>query len=167
MRSKIFEWMRRYLPLEISGWVTELGAAAVVYLWTDSLAAAAVAATVGATVGYYTPAYVNALRWSYQAHSSGSWPTRLGMANLLALRSLAVEYGPAELVDSLFVRPVLFYVTPLALDNVVLGWIVGGKAADVLFYVWTIFSYERFGHWLARPDRKETDDASIDAVVAA
>jgi hypothetical protein len=55
-RRKLIEWLRRYLPLEIAGWVGELGAAALTYAWTGSLAAAAAAATIGSSVGYYHPA---------------------------------------------------------------------------------------------------------------
>src|SRR4029077_17247116 len=46
-RRKLREWIRRYLPCEIAGTVGELGGAAVAYLATGSLAAAAIAATIG------------------------------------------------------------------------------------------------------------------------
>jgi hypothetical protein len=169
-RRKFVEWLRRYLPLEISGWVGELGTAAVAYHWTGSLAAAAVAATVGSSVGYYAPAYVNVVRWSCRAHQHRDSPARFGIANLLALRSLIVEFGPAEVIDSALVRPLLYYFTPLALGSVAWGWILGGLAADILFYVFTIFSYERFGKWLVhRPQRteKEAVDEPADAVMVA
>jgi hypothetical protein len=70
------------------------------------------------------------------------------LANLLAVRSIAVEFGPAEALDS-FLRPALIYAAPVLLGNVVWGWIVGGFLADVTFYVCTIFSYERFKNSLA------------------
>jgi hypothetical protein len=142
--------VRRYLPLEICGWVGELLSAWIAYELTGSLAAAAIVATVGSSVGYYAPAYLNAVRWAYQDNHGRPWPQRLGVANLLAVRSLTVEFGIAEAIDSLFVRPTLYYLTPLALGNVVWGWILGGFAADVIFYVFTISSYERFGKWLVR-----------------
>lgn len=169
LRSKIGEWLRRYLPLEIAGWIGELGAAALVYLWTGSLAAAAVAATVGASVGYYTPAYINAVRWSAGALQDRPWLARTGVANLLALRSLTVEFGPAEVIDSLLVRPALIFSLPLLLDNVVLGWVIGGFVSDVLFYVWTIFSYEKLRRFLAvNPSNvKETADGPVDSVATA
>jgi hypothetical protein len=62
--TKLREWIRRYLPCEIAGTVGEFGGAAVAYLVTDSLAAAAITATIGASAGYYAAAYVTALRWS-------------------------------------------------------------------------------------------------------
>ncbi|MGU3499404.1 hypothetical protein [Mycobacterium sp. C31M] len=144
LRTKAIEWLRRYLPLEIGGWVGELGSAAVAYAATGSLAVAAIAATLGSSVGYYLPAYVNAVRWI--------WPSsrRPVLTNLLALRSLTVEFGIAEVVDTALVRPALIFAAPILLDHVLLGWIVGGVLADIVFYTCTIFSYEKFGRWLAR-----------------
>lgn len=106
--SKLREWVRRYLPCEIAGTVGELGGAAVAYLATGSLAAAAITATIGASAGYYAAAYVSALRWSYRHLDDRRRPSRLLMSNLLALRSVAVEFGPAELIDSVAIRPSRF-----------------------------------------------------------
>ena len=168
-RRKLIEWLRRYLPLEIAGWVGELGAAALTYAWTGSLAAAAAAATIGSSVGYYLPAYVSAVRWSSNLESDRRWPARTLRAHLLALRSLTVEFGPAEVIDSLAVRPALIYAAPLMLDHVVLGWILGGFIADLVFYVFAIFSYERFKRLIAvrRPVRAEVFDESAVALATA
>src|SRR6478735_7729649 len=150
-RRKLREWIRRYLACEIAGTVGELGGAAVAYLATGSLAAAAIAATVGASVGYYATAYVSALRWTYRDHADRRWLSRMLISNLLALRSVAVEFGPAELVDSVAVRPIAFYVGPSIFDNTVAGWIFGKLVSDVVFYLCAIFSYERFQSLLVRP----------------
>ncbi len=154
-RDKVAEWTRRYLPLELAGWVGELGGAAAGYLWTGSLAAAALVATLGGLVAYYVPAYVIAVRWSIPENRHRPWWTRTGLAHLLAIRSLAIEFGPAEVIDTLLVRPALIYATPVLLNHVVWGWVLGGFLADVVFYVFTICSYERFNGLLAhrRPDR--------------
>lgn len=149
-RDKVAEWLRRYLPLELAGWVGELGGAAVGYAWTGSLAAAALTATVGGLIAYYVPAYVNAVRWVLpECRGSSGW-ARHARAHLLAVRSLAIEFGPAEALDTFVVRPVLIYAGPVLLGDVVWGWIVGGFVADVTFYVCTIFSYERFKGLLAQ-----------------
>ena len=73
------------------------------------------------------------------------------------------------MVDSLVVRPVLIYAAPLMLDNVVLGWIVGGFIADVAFYVFAICSYERFKGMLAvrRPRVKELESEPLAAIAIA
>ena len=47
--------------------------------------------------------------------------------------ALAIEFGPAELVDSLLVRPAAFYVGPQIFGNVVVGWIFGKLVSDVAF----------------------------------
>jgi hypothetical protein len=169
IRSKLAEWLRRYLPLEIAGWIGELGSAALVYTWTGSLAAAAGAATVGASVGYYLPAYINAVRWSATDDPDRPWPARLAVSNAKALRSLTVEFGAGEVVDSLVLRPILIYTMPVAMGNVVLGWIVGGFLADVLFYVFAICSYERFKGLLVirRPGSEGVAGEPVAAVAAA
>ena len=148
LRPKAIEWTRRYLPNEIAGTTAELGCAAAAYLATDSLAAAAVAASLGASVGYYAAAQLGAVRVAYREQRVRPPVVRLLVANLLALRSILVEFGPAELIDSIFVRPVAFYFGPLVFDHVVGGWIVAKVIADGAFYAVAIFSYERFKNLL-------------------
>ncbi|MFN8228967.1 MAG: hypothetical protein U0R18_19850 [Mycobacterium sp.] len=150
--DKTMEWIRRYWACELAGWVGEAGGAALGYWLTGSLAAAAAVATVACFVTYYLPAYVNALRWSFPP-GPGRLAGRAVTANAVAVRSLTVEFGMGEAVDSLAVRPALIYATPLWLDSLMWGWILGGFLADVVFYVFTIISYERFTRWVVRrPD---------------
>ena len=78
IRHKIFEWLRRYAPNEIAGWVGQLAAAAATHALTGSYAAAVIAATIGASAGYYAAAYFNGLRWSYRAQAGRRWPMRVG-----------------------------------------------------------------------------------------
>ncbi len=166
--TKICEWVRRYLPCEIASTICELGGATIAYLTTGSLAAAAVVATVGASAGYYAMAFFTAVRITYRGHTHLPRARRLLVANGLALRSIAVEFGPAEAIDSLAVRPVAFYAGPLLFEGIVAGWIFAKLAADAGFYVLAIFSYERFQRLLVvrKPRAAEVDDersASIPA----
>jgi hypothetical protein len=167
--TKLREWIRRYLPCEIAGTVGELGGAAVAYLATDSLAAAAITATIGASAGYYAAAYVTALRWSYRGQDHRRWPSRALAANLLALRSVAVEFGPAEFIDSLAIRPVAFYTGPLIFHNTIAGWIFGKFVSDLAFYLVAILSYERFKGVLARAQlqAEELTDELVSTITAA
>jgi hypothetical protein len=166
--SKLTEWVRRYAPLEIAGWIGEFGAAALAYMCTGSLAAAAAVATIGSSVGYYLPAYVSAVRWAADIECQRPWLTRVCVTQMLAIRSLAVEFGPAEVIDSLAARPALIYAGPLLLDHVVLGWIVGGFIADVVFYVCAICSYEKFKGLLdRRPFQKEVGGEAVPTVATA
>lgn len=149
IRSRIAEWIRRYLPCEIAGTAGEFGAAAAAYAATGSLAAAAVAATIGASGGYYAAAFLTALRWTYRDHHHRTRGARFVVSTLLALRSVAIEFGPAELIDSIAVRPLAFYLGPALFGNVAAGWIFGKLVSDVAFYGCAVFSYERFTALLA------------------
>lgn len=168
-RQKLMEWVRRYLPCEIAGTVGEFGGAVVAYLLTGSMAAAAITATVGASAGYYAAAYTSAVRWAYREHSHRGWATRATVANLFALRSVAIEFGPAELIDSIAIRPLAYYLGPMMFGNVVAGWIFGKLLSDIGFYVLAVFSYERFKVLLAgrEPGIEEVDGVPVPAVAAA
>ena len=163
-RRKLAEWIRRYLPCEITGTVGELGGAAVTYALTDSLAAAAIVATIGAMVGYYAMAYINAVRWSVQSQRHRPWPLRFGVANLLAIRSVVVEFGPAEVIDSGLIRPLAYYSVPLLVGDATVGFVIAKVAADVTFYSCAIVSYERFGALVAR--RRPKREGSGDEIIA-
>jgi hypothetical protein len=144
------EWFRRYLPSEIAGWAGELGSAAAVYHLTGSFAAAVVAGTLGSSIGYYGTAYVNNVRWCHRAQAGRHPVNRILVANGLAARSIAVEFGPAEAIDTILIRPAMLFLGPAVVGNVAAGWIVGSLVADAAFYVLAIVSYERFRTLVAR-----------------
>jgi hypothetical protein len=168
-RQKLMEWVRRYLPCEIAGTIGELGGAAVAYFLTGSMAAAAITATIGASAGYYATAYISAVRWSYREQVDRGVAMRIAVANLFAVRSMAIEFGPAEVIDTIAVRPVAYYVGPMLFDNVVAGWVFAKLFSDIGFYTITVFSYERFNGLLAgrRQTSEEVDGESVPAVAAA
>lgn len=128
-------WLARYLVPEILGTVAALLAAWGSYELTGSLAVAAIAGTVAETIGYYAVIVVRTVR----GHASTVGP--LGTL-WRSIRSLAAEFGPAELVDTLLVRPTLLWAIPLAMGATPLAWLVGKIASDVVFYAITITSFE-------------------------
>jgi hypothetical protein len=165
---KLREWVRRYLPCEVAGTTCELGGAAITYGITESAAAAAVVATIGASIGYYAAAYVAAVRSAYRSQRASSRLSRASAANGLALRSVAIEFGPAEVIDSLVIRPLAFYFGPILFGGMVAGWIFAKLVADVGFYGLAIFSYERFnGLLVVRGKYEEVPSESPAAVAAA
>ncbi len=163
----MLEWARRYLPCEVAGTTCELGGAAIAYAITESVAAAAVIATIGASVGYYAAAYSAAVRTAYRADLRSSRRSRAFTANGLALRSVAIEFGPAEVIDSLIIRPLAFYFGPILFGGMVAGWIFAKLVADVGFYVLAVFSYERFNGLLVVRTRTEEVPRESAASVAA
>ena len=59
-------------------------------------------------------------------------------ANGLALRSIAIEFGPAEVIDSLIIRPLAFYFGPMLFGGMVAGWIFAKLVADVGGQRWNL-----------------------------
>ncbi|WP_284224898.1 hypothetical protein [Mycobacterium antarcticum] len=166
--GKLREWVRRYLPCEVAGTTCEMGGAAIAYGMTGSAAVAAIVATIGASIGYYAAAYVAAVRIAYRADPRPSRRSRAWTANIQALRSVTVEFGPAEVIDSLLIRPLAFYVGPLLFGGMVAGWIFAKLVADVGFYVLAVFSYERFkGLLVVGTSIEEVSRESAPSVAAA
>ena len=94
---------------------------------------------------------------------------RILVANVFALRSVAIEFGPAELIDCIVIRPLAYYLGPLVFNNVVAGWVFGKLVSDIGFYALAVLSYERFKGLLAvgRPNIEEVDGATVPAVATA
>jgi hypothetical protein len=68
---------------------------------------------------------------------------RRGVGALSAVMcALALEFGLAEALDSLLLRPALMYAGVMLAPNTALGVAVGKFAADLVFYVPTIVSYD-------------------------
>lgn len=148
-RIRIRRWLVRYLPPEILGTTVALLSATAAYAAVggsgpDALLAAALAGTLGENVGYYALVVVR----GYRTHRMGAG--RCHAAGRTA-RGVLLEFGPAETIDSLAVRPLFFGLGPLLLAEPWLGWLLGKLAADVVFYAVTITSYE-LGKRLIEPE---------------
>ncbi len=135
-------WLRRYAPCEALSTFGAFGCAWLALTMTNSLAAAAVGGVVGGTVGFYAVPAVRAFR-GYRAVSSGGRGRRVVVALGMTTRSLLVEFGPAECVDSALVRPGLLYLGPMLLGTPFAGWLAGKVLADTVFYVITGWSLRR------------------------
>ena len=157
MKPRVRAWVRRYLPCEVASTAVEFAAAGVAYHVSESIAAAAVAVTVGQFIGYYAVAYMNALRWTLKTEG-----VTLSRALLTALRSVLVEFGAAELLDTTIVRPIAFYAMPLLLGHVVAGWIAAKMIADVAFYACAIYSRARYPHLVAEPPQSQQEPSSTE-----
>jgi hypothetical protein len=56
--------------------------------------------------------------------------------------AMALEFGPAALVDFLFIRPFLIYSFSLWMDGGFLSIVLGSLSADLCFYTLTICCFE-------------------------
>jgi hypothetical protein len=128
--SRPLVWLRRYLPAELICTITALLGAWAAGLLTGSPAAAAITGTWGENLGFYGMMLSREL-------------AQRGPRSLPAIvRDLVLEFGVAEALDSLLLRPALMYAGMLLAPNSALGVVAGKLAADLVFYVPTIISYE-------------------------
>ena len=136
------EWSKRYLPAEVVGSFTALTAAWAVYAISGSLVAAAIAGSIGESLGYYGCVAFRDLRRYNAQHRHHGLPERRWLVGTRTVGGMLIEFGPAELVDSFLARPFFMYLMPTLLHNLPGGLLVGKLAADVVFYSLAIASYE-------------------------
>ena len=134
--GRVREWIRRYLAAELIGTATALAATGLVLAWwPHHLVVAAYAAAIGEGVGFY----LGFIATRYVREPiAGSSPRRL----LVIIAACVVEFGPAEIADTVLVRPAAMLLGSLGTGNVIVGVLVGKVVADVVFYGLAIASYE-------------------------
>jgi hypothetical protein len=139
-------WLRRYLPAEALSVLAILCASLTTLEVTGNILLAALAGTWAEFLTYYGVFIVRALR------AGGRITPQVG---LITVRNLALEFGAAELLDSLLVRPAALAIALALLPNPALGALAGKLAADVVFYLPTILSFELLTRtdWFAVPGR--------------
>ena len=161
-RGRVAEWVARYLPLEVLGTLAAVAGSWLAYEAGGSIVVAAVAGTLAEGVGYYALVVVRGIRGhlaSPRVARLGGRAPRLALAILLTLRGMLAEFGPAEVLDTVLVRPALLVAAAAWLGPNPTGWLVGKLAADVVFYVVAIASFE-LGRRVILP-RGEADAASV------
>jgi len=138
LAHSLLRWLRRYLPAELVSTPCALIGGVTATQWTGSAAAGAIAATWGENLGFYCAMLVREL-------------ARRGGVRALpcAMRDLFLEFGPAEAVDLLLVRPASLYAGLSVAPHPALGIVMGKVVADVSFYSFAIVSHE-LQRWYAR-----------------
>jgi hypothetical protein len=134
-------WLRRYLPAELAATPCALLAGLTAWQLSASPALAALAATWGENVGFYG---VMLGRELARSRSLCALPA--------VVRGLVLEFGPAEALDSLLLRPASVYAGLALAPHPALGMIAGKLFADVGFYAPAIVSHE-LQRWWARSSR--------------
>ena len=142
VRKKLVHWLRRYGPAEISGTIAALSFAWMTHQLTGSLAASAIAGVVAENIGYYGVICWREVRCQWQAAHMLAPARRLRTTLLRVARTIGLEFGVAELLDSFVVRPFLFYMVPTLLPgHTALGFLTAKLLADLVFYAWAILAY--------------------------
>jgi hypothetical protein len=127
-RRGVVFWITRYLPAEIVGTAAMVMAGLGVTLWTDSAAIIAIAAVLGEVVGFY--AILAVTIYVEQAPLCRSRRRAMGRTGML----LVAEFGVAELLDTLLIRPALLLAGVWLLADPLWGLLAGKVVADIAFY---------------------------------
>ena len=152
---KLREWFGGDLPAELLGTLTALAAAWTVHAVSGSLISAAIAGTIGESLGFYGCLAVREVRYYDALHRDHGRLRRRWLTGTRTLRDLLIEFGPAELVDSFLTRPLFMYLMASLLQNFTAGIVAGKLAADVIFYGVAISAYELKRRYLLAPRPKE------------
>ena len=127
-RRGIVFWVVRYLPAEIVGTAAMVMAGLAVTVWTDAPALIAIAALIGESIGFYA-----VLAITIYAEQSAVAPTwRRAVVRTFML--LLAEFGPAELLDTLLIRPAALTLGVFLLPDPLWGLLAGKVFADIVFY---------------------------------
>jgi hypothetical protein len=136
MSTHFQTWLKRYLPAEAVSLVAAmLVATAAAMLSGDNAAIIAMAGAGAETTSYYATMLLRERR------------ANPGQRLLRTLGNLAVEFGLAEALDSLLLRPTLMYVAGQTVSDPRLGVLIGKVAADIVFYIPTIVVFELRQHY--------------------
>ena len=139
-RDTVFDWLRRYGLAECGGISCALVASVIVHRVTVSAVAAGYAGAWGESLGYGAVIVgrdlLAAARRRRTAHEAFTARDGAGVVG-----GLLVEFGPAALLDTFVTRP-LAMALGTRLLGLPLGVIAGKLAADGLFYIPVIATYE-------------------------
>jgi hypothetical protein len=127
--SQLRIWVQRYLLAEVVSTLCAFLAASIVYALSRQAVAGALAYTVAGSSSFYAVMVARELRGGLR-----DLPRVVG--------ALLLEFGPAEALDTLLLRPGLLYVGVTFAPNPELGVVLGKLAADFCFYAPAIVSHE-------------------------
>jgi len=141
MKKKLKEWLKRYILAEIVSTILSVGTAWIIKVSFDENVIAAFAGSIMASVGFYGIIAFNDIRKNikhHQKHGIG-----YGIIPFLKdFRNLIVEFGPAEILDVVVIRPFFMYFVPKLTSNFLMGTFIGKIIADIAFYIPAIIMYE-------------------------
>lgn len=162
--KRIGGWLRRYLPAEIAGTTAALLGLTLALHAEQSMATTAVVGVWSEVIGFYGAIIVQ--EWLAEQHRRRqsladpmplhTWckPSApifrtfctsvrqtIGFLSRL-LRNLVLEFGAAELLDPLILRPALLMLAMQLISDLPVALLAGKVTADLVFYTVTICSLE-------------------------
>ncbi|MEA5459865.1 hypothetical protein VB796_12490 [Arcicella sp. LKC2W] len=141
MKQKIKEWLKRYGLAEVVSLSLTVVSAWLAFRLTENKITTALVGTWVGNIGYFGTILIeDILLAKKQLKAIGKdYSLETFFKNV---RALFVEFGIAELFDSLFIRPTLMYYIPLWIGDLSWGVVMAKFTADITFYIPAIVSYE-------------------------
>lgn len=134
LKKRFSLWRKRFLLAELCGASLAVLASYLTNHFTHNAILAAYAGSIGDTIGFYTPVIIQDAMAMRKELLTKAKPFN-GRAVFRLIRNMLLEFGPAELVDSIFLRPLFMYYLPILLHNYPLGILAGKLAGDIAFYI--------------------------------
>ncbi len=136
MKSKIKERIKRYWIAEISWTLWALALPTIASFFTSNIVVLALSWTRWENIWFY---WTMIFQEIYKLKKSKHSPKNIFIKSF---RNILLEFGVAEISDSLFVRPAIMYLTLSNTNNIQLGIFVWKIIGDMVFYIPTVISYE-------------------------
>ena len=141
MKKKIIEWLKRYLVADIISTVLSLGTAWLIMEQSGDRVLAAFIGSGVASLSFYLLIAFSDVRKSIKTHKNKNISYNM-KSFLIDFRNLIIEFGPAEILDVIAVRPFFMYLIPTLVGNFILGTFIGKTIADGIFFAIAIIMYE-------------------------
>lgn len=142
-------WFYRYLPAEIVGTSLALLFASYTFMHTGSYLLATAAGLTGEGIGFYGFVIVRELITTGRSIKKASFSQRIYHTLRTTTANLLVEFTTAEILNTLFVRPVLLYTVPQYITPYALGFLIGKMGSDTFFYIVALGGY-MLNEWRCR-----------------
>jgi len=141
MKRKIREWLKRYLLSDIISTILSLGTAWLIMERSGDRVLAAFIGSGVASLSFYLLIAISDIRKSLKNHKKLNklYKTK---SFLIDFRNLIIEFGPAEILDVIAVRPFFMYLIPTLVGNFIVGTFIGKTIADAIFFAIAIIMYE-------------------------
>ena len=137
MWQKFLHYLKRYGYAEIAGAVFVLLVSSLTYFFTRSKLVSAYAGAIGENIGFYGMIITRDIMDARSKAEHWTWKHVLPV-----LKNILIEFGVAESIDTLIMRPGMLYLFTNIFTNYQLGAIAGVVAADILFYSLAVLTSE-------------------------
>jgi len=141
IKTKAIVWLKRYSVAEIVSTILTLATAWIIMKNTDDRVLAAFVGSAVASISFYGFIAIGDIRKSIALHRKDDrkYNTK---SFLIDFRNLIIEFGPAEILDVIAVRPFFMYLIPTLTGEFLISTFIGKTIADIFFFILAIVMYE-------------------------